>query len=224
MTGENEGDQLGSVVAPAGDVNGDGYADLAVSATGYLTSTSKVQVYQGNDGGGRRALATQVRGDISGITVQPWGPSYTRDSFGVALQAVHPLGRGRAKLQVQACPSGVPSATRFASKNLRQLDGGVRRVRRHAEGDRVRPDGRHTLPLARPRSLRLAFLQPGAVAARHGPGHGRGCAQHASACRSRHQQDDVPHGAGSDWQPHHSPLTFTIPARAPSIVLTILLQ
>jgi len=108
MTGENEGDQLGSVVAPAGDVNGDGYADLAVSATGYLTSTSKVQVYQGNDGGGRRALATQVRGDISGITVQPWGPSYTRDSFGVALQAVHPLGRGRAKLQVQACPSGVP--------------------------------------------------------------------------------------------------------------------
>ncbi|MBN2392314.1 MAG: FG-GAP repeat protein [Anaerolineae bacterium] len=106
--GETEGDRFGSSVATVGDVNGDGYADVIASAGGYITYTGKVYIYQGNNGGGRRALATQVRGDISGITVQPWGPSYTRDSFGVALQAVHPLGRGRAKLQVQVCPSGVP--------------------------------------------------------------------------------------------------------------------
>ena len=107
-TGENEDDRLGSVVAPAGDVNGDGYADLIASATGHFTSTGKVYVYQGNDNGGRAALATQVRGDISGMPVQPWGPAYTADSFGVSLQAVDPLGRGRARLQVQACPPGVP--------------------------------------------------------------------------------------------------------------------
>ena len=106
--GETEGDRFGSSVATVGDVNGDGYADVIASAGGYITYTGKVYIYQGNNGGGRRALATQVRGDISGITVQPWGPSYTRDSFGVVLQAVHPLGRGRAKLQVQACPPGVP--------------------------------------------------------------------------------------------------------------------
>ncbi len=40
--------------------------------------------------------------------MQPWGPAYTSDSFGVSLQAVNPLGRGRARLQVQACPPGTP--------------------------------------------------------------------------------------------------------------------
>ena len=107
-TGEHEYDQFGSVVAPAGDVNGDGYADLAIAAGGYDTNRGKVYVYQGNDGGGREGLTRQVRGDGSGFTVQPWGPAYTADSFGVSLQAANPLGRGRARLQVQTCPPALP--------------------------------------------------------------------------------------------------------------------
>jgi hypothetical protein len=145
-TGENENDRLGSVVAPAGDVNGDGYADLVASATGYLTSTGKVNVYQGNDGGGRPALATQVRGDISGMPVQPWGPSYTADSFGVC--ALHRQG-------------------------IQQLDGGVGRGRRRIERDCAWPGGRYALPLAGACPLRFAFLWSGTLAPRHVPGAGR---------------------------------------------------
>jgi uncharacterized repeat protein (TIGR01451 family) len=109
--GENDVDYFGFSVATAGDVNGDGYADVVVGAIynddgGY--DAGKAYVFQGNDGGGRAGLARQARGDGSGKPVQPWGPSYTADSFGVSLQAVDPLGRGRARLQVQACPPGVP--------------------------------------------------------------------------------------------------------------------
>jgi PKD repeat protein len=112
-TGEKEGDRFGHAVATAGDANGDGYADVVAGAWSYDDATNghwtgKVYVYPGNDGGGRASLARQVRGDGSGEPVQPWGPAYTADSFGVTLHAVDPLGRGRARLQVEACPPGVP--------------------------------------------------------------------------------------------------------------------
>jgi hypothetical protein len=98
----------GEKVAPAGDVNGDGYADIVVGVYTWYYNRGGVNVYQGNDGGARPGAARQVRGDVSGRAVQPWGPSYIADSFGVRLRAVHPLGTGRARLQVQACPAGVP--------------------------------------------------------------------------------------------------------------------
>jgi len=50
------------------------------------------------------ALARQGRGD--GTPVQPWGLSHSADSFQVRVAASNPLGRSRAKLQVQACPPG----------------------------------------------------------------------------------------------------------------------
>ncbi len=49
--GENQGDQFGIAVAGAGDVNGDGYADLAVAATSYGSSRGKVYVFHGSAGG-----------------------------------------------------------------------------------------------------------------------------------------------------------------------------
>jgi hypothetical protein len=51
LTGESIGDQFGSNVATAGDLNHDGYADVIVSARGYLSHTGRVYVYLGSASG-----------------------------------------------------------------------------------------------------------------------------------------------------------------------------
>jgi uncharacterized repeat protein (TIGR01451 family) len=55
-------------------------------------------------------LARQGRGDGSGTLVQPWGLSLSGDGFEVKVTATDPMGRGRVKLQVEACPPGEPFA------------------------------------------------------------------------------------------------------------------
>jgi hypothetical protein len=47
MTGESTNNFFGKSVASAGDVNGDGYADVIVGATGVLTSTGRAYIYFG---------------------------------------------------------------------------------------------------------------------------------------------------------------------------------
>jgi hypothetical protein len=49
-----------------------------------------------------------MRGNGSGVPVQPWGFSYAGRRFEAQLRATDPMGRGRVKLQVEACPSGAP--------------------------------------------------------------------------------------------------------------------
>jgi hypothetical protein len=100
---------FGDSVGTAGDVNGDGFADVIVGAPGYSNmkeqeDEGRAYVYYGNAGGGRLVLARQVQPD--GTPVQPWGLSGTADGLQVRVQASHPMGRGRVKLQVQACPAG----------------------------------------------------------------------------------------------------------------------
>jgi len=100
---------LGSSVAGAGDVNGDGFADVIVGApfyTAFNPSEGAAFVFLGN-GEGRPVLARQRRGDGSGIAVQPWGSAQSTSEFAVELRASHPAGRGRVKLALQACPPGV---------------------------------------------------------------------------------------------------------------------
>jgi len=48
LGGENFGDWYGRVVANLGDINNDGYEELAVSATAYDTIAGKVYIYLGN--------------------------------------------------------------------------------------------------------------------------------------------------------------------------------
>ncbi len=110
VTGENAGDTLGWAVAGAGDVNGDGYADLLVGVPGFPAGDGPgmAGLYYGNKGGGRLVLARPSRGDGSGIPVQPWGLAHAPDGFVVHAWATDPLGRGRVKLQLQVCPSGQP--------------------------------------------------------------------------------------------------------------------
>jgi hypothetical protein len=108
-----ESDQAGALfggsVAGAGDVNGDGFADAIVGADSYddgEVDEGSAFVFPG-DGAGRDVRSEQRRGDASTIPVQPWGRSHAA-SFEVALTATHPEGRGRVKLEIEACPFAAP--------------------------------------------------------------------------------------------------------------------
>jgi hypothetical protein len=96
-------------VAGAGDVNGDGYADVIVGAplyTAFNLDEGAAFVFLGN-GEGRPVLARQRRGDGSGKPVEPWGSAWSTSGFAAELRASHPAGRGRVNLELQACPPGV---------------------------------------------------------------------------------------------------------------------
>ncbi len=106
--------RLGSSVAGAGDVNGDGYADVIVGAFEYdagLTDEGAAFLFLGNaNTKGRPVLARQRRGNGSGIVVQPWGRSRSATGFAAELRASHPQGTGRVKAELEACPSdGAPA-------------------------------------------------------------------------------------------------------------------
>ena len=105
--GENASDYFGNAIGTAGDVNGDGFADVIVGADAANSPIGKAYLYLGSLGGNREAIIRQTRGDGSEISVQPWGSTYAADRFHASLQTVNPLGRGRARIQVQACPPSV---------------------------------------------------------------------------------------------------------------------
>jgi hypothetical protein len=103
---------LGISVSAAGDVNGDGYADVIVGAPYYSKGESDegvALVFLGNgDGDGRPVVAQQLRGDGSGTPVEPWGVSIEIDAFAVRVQATHPEGRGRVNLEIETCATALP--------------------------------------------------------------------------------------------------------------------
>jgi hypothetical protein len=98
---------FGTSVATAGDVNGDGYADLVVGAPyvdGAYYNEGRAYVYHGN-GGGVPMLARQMRADGS-APIAYLGMSDARNGFELRLIGRMPLGRDVVRLQWQAAPLG----------------------------------------------------------------------------------------------------------------------
>ncbi len=105
---------FGKSVASAGDVNGDGYADLIVGAEYYESPTSttnegKAFLYYGNAGDGATPLARapQARRTTGSTPIVAGLASNASSSFNVAMiKARGAWGRAKVKLQVEAKPVG----------------------------------------------------------------------------------------------------------------------
>jgi hypothetical protein len=107
-----EGDQAGAhfgwSVSNAGDVNGDGFGDVLVSAPHYdagQVDIGKVYVYYGNGGNGLSRSPRQARSDGSAL-VGPLGMSDSPDSFRLEALGRVPSGRGLVRLEWEVKPLG----------------------------------------------------------------------------------------------------------------------
>jgi hypothetical protein len=66
VTGVSSYDFFGSAVASAGDVNGDGYSEVAVAALGYNSEAGKAYLYLGGPTGLSSTPSWTVAGEVSG--------------------------------------------------------------------------------------------------------------------------------------------------------------
>ena len=126
--GAGSGDELGYAVAGAGDLNGDGFADVVAGAPfrdAPEDTSGTAYVYFGNVDPGRAAVPRQARADGSRWPVQPWGSSQAVDRLYLTMRATHPMGRGRVKVEVEACPQSVAfghaPCVRFRSAQWRDV-------------------------------------------------------------------------------------------------------
>ena len=103
--------QMGWSVATAGDVNGDGYADVIVGAPNFSTSGTgswtegRAYVYYGNGGAGLSLNPRQRSADDS-APIAHRGASGSASSFRLALRGRTPFGRGKVKLEWEVKPLG----------------------------------------------------------------------------------------------------------------------
>jgi hypothetical protein len=116
-------------VGTAGDVNGDGYADVIVGAYRYgngEANEGRAFVYYGNGGAGLGLRPRQRRADDS-APVAHLG-MLEEDTFRVALWGRTPFGRGRAKLEWEVKPLRTPfDGTGTQAKNLSSRKESLRR-------------------------------------------------------------------------------------------------
>jgi hypothetical protein len=104
---EAETGQFGYSVASAGDVNGDGYADVVVGSRyfGLATNEGKAFVFYGGGGTGPAYLPRQRLSDDS-ADIGPLGASDMEDRFRIRLWGRPPVGMGRLKLETEVKPLG----------------------------------------------------------------------------------------------------------------------
>ena len=106
------GARLGFSVSTAGDVNGDGYADVIVGVSYYdsgQTNQGRACVYYGNGEAGRglSLLPQQWRTDDT-APISPMGTSDTAESVQLAVLGRTPFGRGKVKIECEVKPLGTP--------------------------------------------------------------------------------------------------------------------
>jgi hypothetical protein len=102
---------FGYSVASAGDLNGDGYADVVVGAYLYDTASvnaGRLALYYGNGGPGGGAVSLRPRqrraDDLGEIALR--GTSEHRTNFRLLLTGRTPFGRARVKLEWEDKPVG----------------------------------------------------------------------------------------------------------------------
>ena len=97
---------LGLPVASAGDVNGDGYAEVIVRYDD-LANFLEVAVFFGGDGGGLPALPRQLRSTGS-APIEHLCSSDLTDGFRLGLHGRSPFGRTGVKMEWEVKPFGTP--------------------------------------------------------------------------------------------------------------------
>jgi hypothetical protein len=101
---------FGFRVSSAGDVNGDGYADVLVGATGYdnnETDEGRVSLYYGNGGRGLSVVPQQRAVDDT-RAIAHLGPSDSIDSLTIGALGRTPFGRGSVRLEWEVKILGQP--------------------------------------------------------------------------------------------------------------------
>lgn len=110
-TGEAPGDEFGTSVAGAGDVNGDGYADLLIGAPlndGAFDDSGKAYLYTSNTiAAARPSLPRQLQPDLV-TAIGPGGVSSSESSFALELRANSVLGRTLLGIEHEVKPWGEP--------------------------------------------------------------------------------------------------------------------
>src|SRR5690606_25050868 len=97
LSGANAGDGFGRVVGTAGDVNGDGYAEVLVAAPGANSSTGQAYVFAGN-GGYNLSYNARVRLASDAGPLAYLGQADSLSQFRLAALGRGPFGRNRLTL------------------------------------------------------------------------------------------------------------------------------
>ncbi len=124
VMGETTGTFFGKSVGSAGDVNGDGYADIIVGAERFNNSTGRAYLYPGNGSYGLSLVPQQRRADDS-APIAHGGQSDSATSFRLAALGRSPFGRGKVKLEWEVKPLGTPFDGTGTQQSANWLDSGT---------------------------------------------------------------------------------------------------